>query len=69
MKASVNKQTCMFCGMCGGLCPEVFRVDQDRKSVAMDTELSEELVPAVEYAQSICPTWSITLQNTPEIDA
>ncbi|MDF2891031.1 MAG: 4Fe-4S single cluster domain of Ferredoxin, partial [Clostridia bacterium] len=41
MKASINKKTCMFCGMCGGLCPEVFRADLDRKSIALDTEISE----------------------------
>lgn len=63
MKANVNKSSCMFCGMCGGLCPEVFRADQDRKSVALDTELSEELLATARYAESICPTWSISLQD------
>jgi ferredoxin len=64
MKASINKKTCMFCGMCGGLCPEVFRADTDRRSVAFDTEISEELLATVRHAESICPTWSISLQES-----
>jgi ferredoxin len=67
MKASINKKTCMFCGMCGGLCPELFRVGTDRRSVAMDTEISEELLPTARHAESICPTWSISLHESPSL--
>ena len=63
MKAAINKSTCIFCGMCGGLCPEVFRADSDRKSVALDTEISGELLAAARHAEAICPTWSISLQD------
>lgn len=66
MKAYVNKSGCMFCGMCGGLCPEVFRAGNDKRSIAMDMELSDELMPAARYAESICPTWSITLKDNVE---
>jgi len=58
----------MFCGMCGGLCPEVFRADTDRKSVAMDTEFSEELLATARHAELICPTWSISLREPPNIN-
>ena len=68
VKANVNKSTCMFCGMCGGLCPEIFRADFDRRSVAFDTEISEELLPVAKHAESICPTWSITLQESSNIN-
>lgn len=68
MKAAINKNTCMFCGMCGGLCPEIFRADSDRKTIAMDMEISEELMPTVSYAASICPTWSISVEEQPVVN-
>ncbi len=65
MKAYVNKESCMFCGMCGGACPDVFRADTDGKSVSLDTEFSEELLPMVRHAESICPTWAISVKEAP----
>lgn len=68
MKASVNKNHCIFCGMCGGACPDVFRADFDGKSVSLDKELSGELLDMAKHAESICPTWAITIENTPNTE-
>jgi ferredoxin len=64
MKAFVNKNSCIFCGLCGGMCPDVFQTDLDGKSVSLDRELSGELLSMAKHAESICPTWSITIDDT-----
>ncbi len=67
MKASLDKLNCIFCGMCGGICSDVFRADFDGKSVAMDKELSGELLASAKYAEAVCPTWAITIGNSPVV--
>ena len=51
--------------MCGGTCPDVFFADTNGKSVSLDTEFSEELLPIVRHAEAICPTWAISVKETP----
>ncbi|MBB6215004.1 ferredoxin [Anaerosolibacter carboniphilus] len=65
MKAFVNKHSCIFCGLCGGICPDVFQSDHDGKSISLDIELSDELLIMARHAESICPTWSITIDDFP----
>lgn len=40
MKAFVSQNKFMFCGLCGGLCPDVFVIDYNGKSTAYDIELT-----------------------------
>ena len=37
MKATVDKSICMGCGICPGVCPEVFVMDGDQAVVTVDT--------------------------------
>jgi ferredoxin len=60
MKAFVNKKNCIFRGMCGGVCPDIFFSDYDGKSVALDIEIELELLDLAKYAESICPASAIT---------
>lgn len=34
MNASVDKDTCIGCGLCPSICPSVFEMDDDGKAVA-----------------------------------
>ncbi|MDO9535226.1 MAG: ferredoxin [Bacillota bacterium] len=64
MKAFVNQDICIFCGICGGVCPDVFVIDSDkRKSIALDIELTRELLAMARYAESICPAEAITIKD------
>lgn len=54
----------MYCGLCGGVCPDVFQTDINGKPISLDTELSGELLMMARHAESICPTWSITIDDT-----
>jgi len=63
MKAFVNKNACIFCGMCGGACPNIFFADYDSKSVALDIELTGELLVMARHAESICPVGAIVIKD------
>ena len=60
----VNQDICIFCGICGGICPDVFVIDTDRrKSIAGDIEPTGELLTLVKHAESVCPVGAITIKN------
>lgn len=41
MKYHVN-ETCIGCGLCASICPEVFSLNDQGVSVAIDTDVPEE---------------------------
>ena len=47
MKAYVDKDTCIGCELCTQICPDVFSMDDDGKSVAIN---------AVSYTHLTLPT-------------
>ena len=42
MKAFVDKDLCISCGLCIETCPDVFSWDDDDKAEAIDDEIPEE---------------------------
>lgn len=66
IKAFVNQNKCMFCGLCGGACPDVFVIDSDHgKSMALDVELTGKLLSIARHAEAICPVGAITIKDVP----
>lgn len=64
MKAHVDKDTCIGCGLCTSLCPEVFSMDEDDgKSVAIADDLEEDVVENADEACASCPVEAITLED------
>lgn len=62
MKAFVDKEECIGCGLCEGICPEVFKMDDDGKAVAIPEELEKEQVEPAKDAESQCPVSAITVK-------
>lgn len=60
MKASVNRDTCIGCGLCAGICPEVFAMDDDLIAV-VTTQPSESTESGAKEAAESCPVDAITL--------
>ena len=53
---SVDKETCIGCGSCASICPEVFEMKGGKAEVK-----SDEKTPCVEEAEESCPVGAIKL--------
>lgn len=62
MKAYVDKDTCIGCGLCPSICPEVFEMDDDGKAVAYNEDVSEGLVDSAKEAEESCPVAAIIVE-------
>lgn len=61
MKAHVDKDVCIGCGLCPSICPEVFDMDDDGKAKAIvDVVPAENEGGAKEGAES-CPVNAISV--------
>ncbi|EQK42485.1 MULTISPECIES: ferredoxin [Paraclostridium] len=62
MKAFVDKDICIGCGACTGICPEVFDMDDDGLAIAIKDELKSELEDSAVEAQDGCPVSAIIIE-------
>ena len=58
MKYIVN-DACIGCGLCEGVCPEVFSVTPAGVAAAIDDEVPESALEAAEEAMGNCPVQAI----------
>ena len=63
MKAFVDKDACIGCGLCADICPEVFKMDDDGTSTAIDTEIPDDAKDAAREAAEQCPVEAITIEE------
>ncbi|NLZ83710.1 MAG: ferredoxin [Clostridiales bacterium] len=63
MKAFVDKDGCISCGVCDDVCPEVFHFDEDELSEAIDGDIPEDSIEAAKEARDGCPTEVISLED------
>jgi len=62
MKAFVDKETCIGCGVCQEECPAVFSTDDDGKAVAIAGEIPSEQQDAANSAKDACPVEAISME-------
>lgn len=62
MKAIVDKETCIGCGACIDICPEVYRWDDDKAEVYKDP-VPEEHEDAAREGAEACPVDAIEIQE------
>ena len=62
MKAYVNKETCIACGLCVATCPEIFSFDEDGMAEAVG-QISDELYVSAESARNACPVEAIDIKE------
>jgi len=58
MKVSVDKSKCIGCGACVSMCPDVFEMSDDHKSVVKNSDCEGCDCKA---AASACPVGAITV--------
>ena len=61
MNASVDKDTCIGCGLCQSICPDVFEMDDDGKAVAKTNPVPAGHEDDAKDAESSCPVNAISV--------
>ena len=62
MKANVDKDTCIGCGMCPSICPDVFEMDDDDgKAKVIVSEVPDGKDDEAQDAADSCPVDAISV--------
>ncbi len=62
MKASIDREGCIGCGLCETLCPEVFRMADDGYAEVYVDPVPESAEDAAKDAADSCPVSVITVE-------
>ncbi|MDB8804759.1 ferredoxin [Romboutsia sp. 1001216sp1] len=62
MKAFVDRDICIGCEGCVGICPDVFSMDDEGKSVPVITDIPENEIESANDAMENCPVGAITIE-------
>lgn len=62
MKAHVDKDTCIGCGLCPSVCPAVFDMDDDGKAESIVDEVPSGEEDSSKEAEDSCPVNAIAIQ-------
>jgi ferredoxin len=63
MKAFVDKDTCIGCGLCESVCPKVFRMNHEGLAEAIEASLDDSAAEDAREAQAQCPVEAITIEK------
>lgn len=63
MKAKVDKDLCIGCGLCESICPKVFRMEDDGKAEAVEGEIDASLADEAREARDQCPVEAIDIDD------
>lgn len=59
MKANVDKDTCISCGLCPSICPEVFEMQEDSKAGVKANPVPKDSEDSAKEAEENCPVDAI----------
>jgi ferredoxin len=62
MKAVVDRDTCIGCGLCESLCPEVFKLNEESKATVIVEVIPSPSEECAKAAQEDCPVNAITVK-------
>ncbi|NLM34459.1 MAG: ferredoxin [Clostridiales bacterium] len=62
MIPKVDKDTCIGCGLCPSICPEVFEMQDDGKAGTIVDEVPSEVEDSAKEAESSCPVNAIEIE-------
>lgn len=62
MHAYVHRETCIQCGLCPSVCPEVFSILPGESAQAITEPVPQEYLAAAQEAADSCPVGAIELK-------
>lgn len=62
MKAIVDKDACIGCGLCESVCPEVFEMDADSIAIVLVDPVPPESEECTKQSEDECPVDAITTE-------
>lgn len=62
MKIIVNKDLCVGCGTCVGICPQVFKLEADKAEVIRNLNYAD-YKGEIDQAASSCPVQAIIIEE------
>ncbi len=62
MKATVDQETCIGCGLCAETSPEVFEMNDDKAQVKVD-KVPESAIESCKEAAENCPVEAIQIEE------
>ena len=63
MKAHVDKDTCIGCGLCPSVCPSVFTLEDDGLAVAIPDTIGASDESSAKEAKESCPVDAISISE------
>ncbi len=63
MKAIVDRDACISCGLCVSVCPEVFEMDDDDISTVIQDPVDAENEDCARESADGCPTDAISIEE------
>ncbi|MDD3141111.1 MAG: ferredoxin [Lachnospiraceae bacterium] len=62
MKAEIDRDGCISCGLCASICPEVFRMGDDGPTEVYVDSIPSEVEASALEARDGCPVSVITVE-------
>ncbi|SFR90395.1 ferredoxin [Anaeromicropila populeti] len=63
MKAIVDQDTCISCGLCVSGCPEVYHFNEDEKAEAIEDDIPSGSEAEAKSARDGCPVDAIDIKE------
>lgn len=62
MKAIIDVEACVGCGLCANMCDEVFQM-QDDKAIVIGKVIAADVLEAAKEAAASCPVEAIKIEG------
>ena len=62
MKAIIDAEACVGCGLCANMCAEVYQMEDD-KAIIIGDSIPDEMQESAKEAASSCPVEAIKIEG------